>query len=215
MIKQRAVVKHAKDSNDIRQRLLDEGLKCFLAMDYHKVSMRKVASLAGANMSMIYYYFENKEGFFEEVLRSWLQPMIDNVQSAGKGTIPDDFESFFQMYYRAAMVNPRFPLLILKTLNSVEAPGGRFLCETILDRGRKSSIEWTKSMKAKGKIAKDIDPELLRIAVVSLSMMPMLMRDLLAQQFDEPIDEAFFDRLSKFYERILSIGITNSINPDE
>lgn len=205
---------HSKDStdtNDIRQRLLDAGRECFLAEDYRNVSMRKVAKMAGANMSMIYYYFENKEGFFEEVLRSWLQPMIDNIQSPKNEIEPNSFQSFFQMYYRSALASPEFPLLILKTINSTDAPGGRFLCETILDRGRASGIKWAKQLKSEGKIAEDIDPELLRIAVVSLSMMPMLMRDLLQQQLDKPIDEDFFERLSQFYERILSCGIVNNI----
>lgn len=160
---------------------------------------------------LIYYYFENKEGFFEEVLRSWLQPMIDNMQSPKNEIEPNSFQSFFQMYYRSALASPEFPLLILKTINSTDAPGGRFLCETILDRGRASGIKWAKQLKSEGKIAKDIDPELLRIAVVSLSMMPMLMRDLLEQQLDKPIDEDFFERLSQFYERILSCGIVNNI----
>jgi AcrR family transcriptional regulator len=199
-----------KGENNIRQRLLDAGLKCFLEEDYRNVSMRKVALLANANMSMIYYYFINKEHFFEEVLRSWLQPMIDNIQPQNKAVIPQSFEEFFHMYYRSALVHPQFPLLILNTLNSSEAPGGKFLCETVLERGRKSGIQWANSLKAGGKIAQDIDPELLRIAVVSLSMMPMLMRDFLAQQLDEPIDEAFFTRLSTFYERILSHGIVNN-----
>jgi AcrR family transcriptional regulator len=193
--------------SDVRQRLLDAALHCFLEEDYHDVSMRRVASMADSNMSMIYYYFGNKEGLFEEVLRHWLQPLIDNMQTQKEET-PEDFESFFRMYYRAALLHPKFPMLIMKTLNSTHAPGARFLCETVLERGRKSGLAWTKRLQAKGLIADDIDPELLRIAVVSMSMMPMLIRDFLGRQFERPIDEAFFAELSQFYARILSRGIT-------
>jgi AcrR family transcriptional regulator len=101
--------KDSSDTNDIRQRLLDAGRLCFLAEDYRNVSMRKVARLAGANMSMIYYYFESKEVFFEEFLSSWLQPMIDNMQAPETKIDSNSFQDFFQMYYRSALVNPEFP----------------------------------------------------------------------------------------------------------
>jgi hypothetical protein len=119
------------------------------------------------------------------------------------------------MYYRSALVHPRFPLLILNTLNSPHAPGARFLCETILEHGRKSGIQWINKMKSGGRIAQDIDPELLRIAVVSMCMLPMLIRDFLAQQLNEPINEDFFSRLSSFYARILTHGVVNTVDDQE
>lgn len=82
----------------------------------------------------------------------------------------------------------------------------------MLERGRSSGIAWVRRMQAEGKIAADIDPELLRIAAVSMAMMPMLIRDFLARQLDEPIDAAFFDRLSGFYAHILTHGI---VKPQE
>jgi len=203
------------DRNDpnVRQRLLDAALRCFMEKEYHQVSMRRVASDAQVNMSMIYYYFGSKEGLFEEVLRSWLQPLIDNMRSADAAASPSSIAEFFEMYYRAALKHPRFPLLIMNTLNNSDAPGARFLCETVLERGRQSGVQWTRRMQAEGKIADDIDAELLRIAVVSMSMLPMLIRDFLAKQFNKPIDEAFFERLAGFYERILTHGIVR--RPDQ
>ena len=202
-----------KTGNDIRQRLLDAALQYFLAEDYHRVSMRRVASAAQANMSMIYYYFGNKEGLFEEVLRSWLQPLIDNMRSSDLASSPASIEDFFRMYYRAALVHPRFPVLIINTLNATDAPGARFLCETVLERGRKSGFQWVKRMQDEGNIAADIDPEMLRIAAVSLSIFPMLIRDFLGRQLNIPIDEAFFDKLSEFYTRIMTHGIVRPLNP--
>jgi len=201
-----------RQESDVRRRLLDAAMKCFLEDDYRSVSMRRVAQMAGSNMSMIYYYFGNKEGLFEEVLRSWLQPLIDNMKSPQAESSPNSIEEFYRMYYRAALAHPRFPLLIMKTLNASDAPGARFLCETVLERGRQSGLEWGRRMQAEGKIAPDVDLELLRIAAVSMSMMPMLIRDFLAKQFNEPIDEVFFEKLSAFYSRIMTHGIVHPLD---
>ena len=46
----------------IRSRLIRAALDCFLADDYHRVTTRLIAEAAGANASMIRYYFGNKEG---------------------------------------------------------------------------------------------------------------------------------------------------------
>jgi len=200
-----------KAESDVRQRLLEAAMRAFLEDDYQNVSMRRVAQAAGSNMSMIYYYFGSKERLFEEVLRSWLQPLIDNMKSPQAEESPNSIEEFFRMYYRAALAQPRFPLLIMKTLNSSDAPGARFLVETVLERGRQSGLLWGRRMQAEGKIAPDVDLELLRIAAVSMSMMPMLIRDFLAKQFDEPIDQVFFDRLSDFYTRIMTHGIVQPL----
>ncbi|HKI61103.1 MAG TPA: TetR/AcrR family transcriptional regulator [Mariprofundaceae bacterium] len=203
-----------KMESGVRKRLLEAAMHAFLDDDYQSVSMRRVAQQAKSNMSMIYYYFGNKEGLFEEVLRSWLQPLIDNMQSPDGEASPDSIEDFFRMYYRAALAEPRFPLLIMKTINSSDAPGARFLCETVLERGRQSGLVWGRRMQAEGKIAPDVDLELLRIAVVSMSMMPMLIRDFLAKQQGEPIDSVFFDRLSAFYTRIMTHGIVQPLGEE-
>jgi AcrR family transcriptional regulator len=209
------VVPKERGESEVRQRLLEAAMHAFLEKDYQRVSMRRVAQDAGSNMSMIYYYFGNKEGLFEEVLRLWLQPLIDNMKSPQSEASPDSIEAFFHMYYRAALVSPRFPLLIMKTLNLADAPGARFLCETVLERGRQSGLQWGRRMQAEGKIAKDVDLEMLRIAAVSMSMFPMLIRDFLAKQLDDPIEEAFFDKLSQFYTRIMTHGIVQPLDAQD
>jgi AcrR family transcriptional regulator len=57
-----------RGESEVRQRLLEAAMRAFLEEDYQRVSMRRVAQEAGSNMSMIYYYFGNKEGLFEAVL---------------------------------------------------------------------------------------------------------------------------------------------------
>jgi AcrR family transcriptional regulator len=42
--------------------LLDAALDCVLADDYHQFTTRLLGEKRGANVSMIRYYFGNKEG---------------------------------------------------------------------------------------------------------------------------------------------------------
>jgi AcrR family transcriptional regulator len=49
--------------------LIKAAQDCFLSDEYHKVSTRKIAEQADANVSMIRYYFGNKEGLYEEMIQ--------------------------------------------------------------------------------------------------------------------------------------------------
>ncbi|WP_255211071.1 TetR family transcriptional regulator [Methylogaea oryzae] len=64
-------------ADPVRARLLKAALECFLADDYHRVTTRRIAAMAGANVSMIRYYFGSKEGLYEEAIRDTLQPLLE------------------------------------------------------------------------------------------------------------------------------------------
>ena len=102
-------------SEPVRQRLLEAARTCFLADDYHDVSTRRIADLAGANVSMIRYYFGSKGGLFEEMIRETLQPLLDVLDGDMLAT-PAGFADYFALYYRTMLATPEFPRLILKVL---------------------------------------------------------------------------------------------------
>lgn len=58
----------------VRERLLKAALDNFLSDDYHKVTTRLIAEQAETNISMIRYYFGNKEGLYEEMISETLTP---------------------------------------------------------------------------------------------------------------------------------------------
>ncbi|MGZ5541985.1 MAG: TetR/AcrR family transcriptional regulator, partial [Methylobacter sp.] len=64
-------------SDPVRERLLKAALDSFLSDDYHKVTTRLIAERADANISMIRYYFGNKEGLYEEMIRDTMNPLLD------------------------------------------------------------------------------------------------------------------------------------------
>jgi AcrR family transcriptional regulator len=61
----------------VRERLLKAALDSFLSDEYHKVTTRLIADKADANISMIRYYFGNKEGLYEEMIRDTMSPLLN------------------------------------------------------------------------------------------------------------------------------------------
>lgn len=189
----------------VRERLLKAALDSFLADDYHKVSTRLIADKAGANVAMIRYYFGNKEGLYEEMIRETLQPLLAVLDGAMLQST-DGFRPFFKLYYDTMSLRPEFPRLILKVIALNQGPGRRFI-QQLLERGRTRGARKVDELKQAGQIAPALDPDIVRIAFVSLAMMPMLLKDIFEEQIERPMDAAFLDELARFHGQLFSAGL--------
>lgn len=189
----------------VRARLLKAALDCFLADEYHKVTTRLIAENADANVSMIRYYFGNKEGLYEEMIRETLNPLLDVLDGAMLSSV-EGLADFLRLYYNTMSARPEFPKLILKVLALNQGPGRRFI-QQLLERGRTRGAQKVESLKAGGQIAPSVDPDVLRMAFVSLAMTPMLLKDIFEEQMGRAMDAAFLENLATFNGRLFSAGL--------
>ena len=189
----------------IRERLLKAALDCFLADEYHRVTTRLIADKADANVSMIRYYFGNKEGLYEEMIRETLNPLLEVLD----GPMLDEvkgFSDFLQLYYDTMSLRPEFPRLILNVLALNNGPGRRFI-QQLLERGRTRGARKVADLKDGGQIEHSIDPDILRMAFVSLAMTPMLLKDIFEEQMGRAMDATFLKDLAAFNGRLFSTGL--------
>ena len=189
----------------VRARLLKAALDCFLADEYHKVTTRLIAERADANVSMIWYYFGNKEGLYEEMIRDTLSPLLDVLDGQMLSSV-EGFEEFFRLYYDTMSKRPEFPKLILKVLALNQGPGQRFI-QQLLERGRTRGARKVADLKTHGQIAPAVDPDILRMAFVSLAMTPMLLKDIFEEQMSRPMDAAFLESLANFNGQLFTAGL--------
>lgn len=190
----------------VRSRLLRAALTCFLADEYHRVTIRLIADKAQANVAMIRYYFGNKEGLYEEMIRETLDPLLDVLDGQMLDSV-DGFSAFLQLYYDTMSQHPEFPKLILKVLALNQGPGRRFI-QQLLERGRTRGSDRVEALKLNGQIDNGIDPDILRMAFVSLAMTPMLLKDIFEEQMGREMDAEFLARLARFNGRLFSAGLS-------
>ena len=195
----------AQLASTVRDRLLRAALEAFLADDYHRVTTRGIARLAGVNVSMIRYYFGSKEGLYEDMIRTTLDPLLAVLD----GPLLDSasgFADYFKLYYDTLAARPEFPRLILKVLALRQGPGRRFI-QQLLERGRTRGARRVADLKATGEVASDVDADTVRMAFVSLAMMPLLLKDVFESQMEHPMDTTFLHRLAEFNGRLFSAGL--------
>ena len=189
----------------VRARLVRAALDCFLADDYHRVTTRLIAERAHANVSMIRYYFGNKEGLYEEMIRETLNPMLTVLDGPMLASTAG-FTDFLRLYYETMTARPEFPKLILKVLALNQGPGPRFI-QQLLERGRTRGARKVSALKAQGQIASDIDPDILRLAFVSLAMTPILLKEIFEEQMGRPMDAGFLETLAAFNGHLFLAGL--------
>ncbi|MDD5411649.1 MAG: TetR/AcrR family transcriptional regulator [Methylobacter sp.] len=189
----------------VRERLLKAALDSFLSDDYHKVTTRLIAEKADANISMIRYYFGNKEGLYEEMIRDTMTPLL-NVLDGQMLESVDGFKDFLYLYYETMSKRPEFPKLILKVLALNQGPGRRFI-QQLLERGRTSGARKVEDLKSAGQVTHSLDPDIVRMAFVSLAMMPMLLKDIFEEQIGRTMDAAFLEKLAAFNGHLFSTGL--------
>jgi AcrR family transcriptional regulator len=154
---------------------------------------------------MIRYYFGNKEGLYEEMIRATLNPLLAVLDGPLLASV-GGFTDFLRLYYDTMAARPEFPRLILKVLALNHGPGRRFI-QQLLERGRTRGARKVADLKAGGQITSDINPDILRLAFVSLAMTPILLKDVFEEQMGRPMDAAFMERLAAFNGHLFSAGL--------
>lgn len=192
-------------NDSVRARLLQAALDCFLADEYQNVTTRKIADQAGANIAMIRYYFGNKEGLYEEMIRETLNPLLKVLDGELLAT-REGFSEFLHLYYETMTAKPEFPKLILKVLALNHGPGRRFI-QQLLERGRTRGAQRVEDLKRSGQIAPSVDPDILRLAFVSLAMTPVLLKDIFEEQTERKLDSAFLAQLASFNGQLFAAGL--------
>jgi len=196
----------AASASTVRQRLLQAAADCFLGgAGYHEVSTRRIAQQAGVNVSMIRYYFGSKQGLYEAMLRDGLGPLLQALDGPMLSSA-DGFRVFLKLYYDTALRQPALPRMVLQVLALRQGPGRRLLLQ-MLDEGRTRAARQVAGLKRRGELAASVDPDLLRMAFLSLAVMPMLLKDVFEKQMRRGIDEAFVARLAAFNGELLASGL--------
>lgn len=193
----------------VRERLLNAAKECFLEHDYHRVSTRMIAEKAEANISMIRYYFFNKEGLYEEMIKYAFEPLFHALESEIDHGVEKNTH-FLKLFYRTMSQNVGFAKLILKVLTFNQGPGKKFI-QQLLEQGR-SQLQTKRGIDKQGRYkVLDIKPgsrpvDFASIAFVCLALMPVLLHEVLQEECPQTLDDQFFDQLACFNSQMLEVS---------
>ena len=102
--------------------------------------------------------------------------------------------------------NPNMPKFIIKTLLYRQGPGSQFMQETF-EKERQVVGAWVDRVIKEGKVDRDVNAEVVRIAFLCLTLLPSMMLDNLKASYGEQGLEEFKQEFAQFAGGMLNYGL--------
>ncbi|MGF1738728.1 TetR/AcrR family transcriptional regulator [Photobacterium satsumensis] len=194
--------------SDARERLIAEARKLFVSLPYSKVSTRMIANRADVNVALIRYYFANKAGLYEAMLRETVKPIHAQLKIAlSKG----DFASIgdlMRTYYRIMAPNPDMPKLIARAMMMEPADLQRQTMEKIFNEVARPAIDvMFQQLQAQGELRADVCPNKARMSFISLMVFPFLIPPSMLTMQNIEMDETYLAELAEHNVNLLVRGL--------
>ncbi|MCS4300039.1 TetR/AcrR family transcriptional regulator [Acinetobacter sp. BIGb0196] len=158
-----------KKSAQKRQQLLNAALDVFSVYGFNGASLDEIAQLADMHKSNIFYYYENKEALYVEVLTTVMQKWLAPLQSLESELEPTEALSHYIMTkIEISRTQPKasklFALEVIQGAPHI-LPILKGPLKKLFKRKAKVILNW----QAQGKISDQIDAELLIINIWALT----------------------------------------------
>lgn len=158
-----------KKSTQKRQQLLAAALDVFSLYGFNGASLDEIAQLAEMHKSNIFYYYENKEALYIEVLTSIMQKWLIPLHELKAELEPAEAISLYLMQkIEVSRAQPKASkLYALEVIQG--APHIYTILKGPLKKLFKRKIKVILNWQEQGKISPEIDPELLLINIWSIT----------------------------------------------
>lgn len=184
-------------TDDVADRLLDCACELFLEKDFHSVSIRALAEQADTSSGMIKYYFNNKQGLFEAMIKREYGRILDILHGVIMQEELLDFTHIINQVMSIYEANPNMPKFIAKTYLLRQGPGSHFLKE-MFEYERRTIKDWVVQVIKEGKIDRNTDAEVVRMAFMSLTLLPAMMQDTLKHSYGDEGYQTFRQNYAAF-----------------
>lgn len=112
------------EKEDKRANILEAAERLFMELGYEGTSTRQIAKEAGANMSMINYYFGSKEGVFMEIMSDRVKVFRTVIESVSQDnlTAMQKLLKVMEGYARKILCNPGLHKMMHRELSLSQRP---------------------------------------------------------------------------------------------
>jgi AcrR family transcriptional regulator len=191
---------------DIRKGILDASEYLFATQGFSATSIRAIAERVDVNPAMVHYYFGSKKKLLQAVMEHVLEPMAGAVAEVEeRGDLP--VRELTQLLFSMAADHPYLPQLITR---EVFLPGGELQSE-FLERfaprlgGRLPGM--LRREQREGRLAPDVDPQIMSLLVLSLCFFPFIARPVAQAVLDVRYDAPGLRMLAEHVMGLLERGL--------
>lgn len=182
--------------SDVRTEILRAASHLFSQQGYKSTSVREVVQAAGVTKPTLYYWFQNKEALFREVVQAHLDGMrvIMDDELDPPGSVRERFERFSRRYINTALTQSEAVHLLMLAMHPVDKE------QPVLDLldWHCAGIERIASVLRDGVASGELRND-LNLATAASSWLGMVNHTLMGFLHGAPYDETALDNLLDLY----------------
>jgi len=187
----------SRDGEATKRRILAAALHEFSAKGISGARVDAIARRAKVNKAMLYYYFESKEGLFQEVLG---QPVAEYAQLLRSPNVTDSDRLVHRTEVRPA--NPEYVRLL--TWEALEANPLRPADEELRRAYFQTWVHAVEAEQRAGNLPEDLDAAQLVLAEICVALGPLILPQLARLITGVPIDDPEFVSARREFLRALT-----------
>jgi AcrR family transcriptional regulator len=177
---------------EAREVLIQAAARRFAAQGSDGTRLREIVDDAGMTPAMVAYYFNDKSGLLEAVVRealATLRTVIDeSVQAYEPGTF---LEGLIRRYLAALASAPWIPQLLIREVISRESPLRAIFVEEFASTAVAVVPERMLEEINQGQLRDDLDPRYLILSLVGMCLFPFIAHPVLGPLLNFDLDESF------------------------
>jgi AcrR family transcriptional regulator len=183
---------------DQRERLLEAAIECFTCDGIAAASLRSIALKAGVTPALVHYYFGNKAQLLDAFIAERLVPLVTSLADSVRGedlTARELVTAFVRGMHAAVARAPWWPTIWMREVIGESGALRRVLFGEIAKRVPQVLVTRFAALQRQGEIPADLDPRLLMVSLIGLTLFPLAAAPIWRGLFDAAdIDSARLER---------------------
>lgn len=176
------------DGPDLRQQLLDAALACYVRHGIAATRLRDIAAEASVTPALVHYYFSDAAGLRQAVIGERLMPVFQQVRDTLLGMpdapLRDVVVAFVDVICAQVRHHPWLPALWIREVVSEGGELRDLLVSRLAPQLAAVMAARFATEQAAGRLNPGLDPRLLMVSLVGLTLFPASGTPIWRQLFD-------------------------------
>lgn len=177
----------AESAGDLRERLLDAALACFAEASIASVPLAAIARRAGVTPALVHYYFQDKPALVQAVAQERLLPAMHGLRDAVSAA-PSDLgalvRGFVAGIHAVVAAHPWLPSLWVREVLTEGGALRELMVSQVAPAVPRVMAARLAEARARGELPPGVDPRLLVVSLVGLTLFPLAAQSLWRQFLD-------------------------------
>ena len=181
-----------RTDGEAREVLIRAAAVRFAAQGAEGTSLREVAEDAGVTPAMVAYYFRDKSGLLEAVVRQGLETLLAVVDASAEAYEPGEFLSGLVRRYLAALAaDPWIPQILIREVISRDSPLRELFIEEFASHAVAIVPDRVLGEMGQGALRDDLDHRFLILSMLGMCLFPFIAHPVLGPLLGFEVDETF------------------------